>query len=60
MSRITIPLDASGIEGFDPKQPVKVLLTAGGQPVASKTVALGEKGYAQVSLDFDRAPTPRC
>lgn len=29
MARLTIPLDASGIEGFDPKQQVKVLLTSG-------------------------------
>ena len=38
MARITIPLDASGIDGFDSKQTVKVLLASGGKPIASDVV----------------------
>lgn len=53
MARLTIPLDASGIDGFDPKQPVKVLLTAGGTAVTSQTVTLDRKGQGQVAFDVD-------
>jgi hypothetical protein len=57
MARITIPLDASGIDNLDTKQPVKVLLTSDGKALASKVVALDEKGQALLSLDVDgRAP----
>ena len=52
MARLTIPLDATGIEGRDPKQPVKVLLTAGGKPLASTTVAFDAKGYAQAQFEI--------
>lgn len=55
MARILVPLDATGIDGFDPKQPVKVLLTAGGKPLASTTVEFDAKGYAQASLEFKEA-----
>ncbi len=50
MARLTVPLDASGIPEFDPKQPVKVLVAAGGKPIASETVSLDKKGQGQVSL----------
>lgn len=53
MARITIPLDASGIEGLDSKQPVKVLLTSGGRPVAAERVTFDTKGQAQISMDVD-------
>jgi hypothetical protein len=56
MARISIPLDASGIEGRDPKQPIKVLLAAGGKPVASKKVDLGVKGQSKVSLEVKGKP----
>ncbi len=52
MARITVPLDASGIEGFDPKQPVKVLVASGGKPLASQVANLDAKGKAQVAIDF--------
>jgi hypothetical protein len=54
MARITIPLDASGIEGLDPKQPVKVLLASGGKPLVSREVSLDPKGPTALSLDIDR------
>ena len=57
MARLTIPLDASGIEGFDPKQPVKVLLTSGGTPVASETITFDKKGLGQVGFDVDPKQT---
>lgn len=57
MARLTIPLDASGIEGFDPKQTVKVLLTSGGAPLASQAVTFDKKGQAQVAFDVDTART---
>ncbi|MEP7380227.1 MAG: carboxypeptidase-like regulatory domain-containing protein [Gemmatimonadota bacterium] len=57
MARLTIPLDASGIEGLDPKQPVKVLLTSGGTPVASQEVTFDKKGQAQAAFDVDPKQT---
>ncbi len=57
MARLTIPLDASGIEGFDPKQPVKVLLTSGGTPIASETITFDKKGVGQVAFDVDPKQT---
>lgn len=56
MARLTIPLDASGIEGFDPKQPVKVLLGSGGKPLVSRVVSLDAKGLGTLSLDIEREP----
>ncbi|MBC8085991.1 MAG: carboxypeptidase regulatory-like domain-containing protein [Phycisphaerae bacterium] len=53
MSRLTIPLDASGIEGLDAKQPVKVLLTSGGKPIASREVTFDKGQQAQVAFDVD-------
>ncbi|HET7794887.1 MAG TPA: carboxypeptidase-like regulatory domain-containing protein [Rhizobacter sp.] len=57
MPRLTIPLDASGIDGFDPKQqPVKVLLTSGGKPLASETVSLDGKGQGKLNLSVEGEP----
>lgn len=53
MARITVPLDASGIEGLDPKQPIKVLLVSGGKPLTSEVVTIDKKGQAQVSVDVE-------
>lgn len=53
MGKLTIPLDASGIVGLDHKQPIKVLVTAGGKPVASERVTLDKQGKGQVALDVD-------
>lgn len=55
MPRLTIPLDASGIDGFDPKQPVKVLLTSSGRPIGAQSVTFDRKGQGTVA--FDVAPT---
>ncbi|MFZ5622940.1 MAG: carboxypeptidase-like regulatory domain-containing protein [Gemmatimonadota bacterium] len=52
-ARVTIPLDASGIEGFDPKQPIKVLLAASGRPVAAETITLDRKGQGEVTLSIE-------
>ncbi|MCC6930480.1 MAG: carboxypeptidase regulatory-like domain-containing protein [Gemmatimonadaceae bacterium] len=56
MARLTIPLDASGIEGLDPKQPVKVLLASGDRPVAAQAVTFDKKGQAQAAFDLDNTP----
>ena len=56
MARITIPLDASGIDGLDPKQPIKVLLAAGGEPIASEEVTIGQEGQAHVSFEVEERP----
>jgi hypothetical protein len=53
MPRLTVPLDASGIPEFDPKYPVKVVVAAGGKPVASEKVSLDKKGQGKASLDVD-------
>jgi hypothetical protein len=53
MAKITIPLDASGVEGLDPKQPVKVLVVARGVPLAAEIVTLDKKGQAQVSIGIE-------
>ncbi len=55
MARLTIPLDASSVEGLDPKQPVKVLVTAGGKVVASERTTLDKKGMGQVAVDIKGA-----
>ncbi len=51
MPRLTVPLDASGIPEFDPKYPLKVVVAAGGKPVASEKVSLDKKGQGKVSFD---------
>lgn len=55
MARITIPLDASDIEGLEPEQPIKVLLAAGGKPIAAEEVTIG-KGQAEVSFEVEGQP----
>jgi hypothetical protein len=55
MARLTVPLEAVGIDGLDPKQPIKVLLASAGRPLASRTVTLDPKGSGAVNFDFDRA-----
>jgi hypothetical protein len=55
--RLTIPLDASGIEGFKPEQPVKVLVTDGkGRPVAdAQSVKLDAKGMGSATISVPAA-----
>lgn len=57
MARLTVPLEAVGIDGLDPRQPIKVVLASAGRPIASRTVTLESKGCGAVSFDFDRAAT---
>jgi hypothetical protein len=56
MARLTLPLDATGIEGRDPRQPVKALLTAGGKPLASQVIEFDPKGMAYAQFEFKEAP----
>lgn len=58
MARLTLPLDATGIEVRDPRQPVKALLTAGGKPLASQILEFDPKGYAYAQFEFKEAPGP--
>lgn len=58
MARLTLPLDATGIEGRDPRQPVKALLTAGGKPLASQVIEFDPKGMAYAQFEFKEAPGP--
>jgi hypothetical protein len=55
MARLTVPLDAAGIDDLDPKQPIKVVLASGERPLESRTITLDTKGGAAVSFDFERA-----
>ncbi|MCC6771667.1 MAG: carboxypeptidase regulatory-like domain-containing protein [Gemmatimonadaceae bacterium] len=57
MARLTVPLDAAGIDGFDPKQPVKVLLTSGGKPIGAQSVSLDKKGQGEATFDVDEKQT---
>ena len=51
MASITVPLDASAVQGLDPKQAVKVLLTSRGKPISSQSVTFEKKQQAQVTFD---------
>lgn len=52
MARLTLPLDATGIEARDRKQPVRALLTAGGRPVASQLLEFDPKGMAHARFEL--------
>src|SRR5688572_8531134 len=42
--QLTVPIDASGIEGFKPEQPVKVLIADKSGPLQSQSVKLDANG----------------
>ena len=48
---LQIPLDVSGIEGFKPEKPVKVIVQDSKGILHSKTVRLDEKGNLVLMLD---------
>jgi len=54
--KLEIPLDASEIEGFDPAQPVKVVISARDGSLESQTVKLSEKGKGTATFTFDEKP----
>ena len=55
--QLTVPLDASKVEGFKPEQKLKVaVLDAQNQVLASRTVAFDAKGNSKASFSFDKAP----
>jgi hypothetical protein len=58
MARLTLPLDAAGIDDRDPKQAVKALLTAGGKPLMSTLVEFDTKGQAWATFDLKELSGP--
>jgi len=55
-AKITVPLDASGIEGLDPKQGIKVLVAEGDKPLASQTTTFEKGQRTEVTLGFEGSP----
>ncbi len=53
---LEVPLDASGIEGFKPEQPVKVAVVAHDRPVASAVIKLDAKGQGSARLALKELP----
>jgi len=56
--RLTVPLDASDIEGFSPEHSVKVLIRARDGSHESQTVRLNAKGKGTATFAFDKKPGP--
>lgn len=54
--QMEVPLDASGIEGFKPDQPVQVLVQGGKGPLGSTLVKLDDKGRGVAKFAFAEAP----
>lgn len=55
--RLEVPLDASGVEGFKPDIPVKVVVVGGEDRVlASETVKLDSKGGGKATFTLKPAP----
>jgi hypothetical protein len=54
--RLTIPLDASGIEGFEPEQAIKVAVQARDGSLQSRTVKLDAKGKGAATFTFGERP----
>ena len=52
---LEVPLDASGIQGFKPEQPVKVLVKSS-KGAQSQTVQLSEKGLGCATFSFPEPP----
>ena len=53
--QLTVPLDASGIEGFKPEQPVKVLIADRNGPLQSQSVKLDAKGQGVARFAMPQA-----
>lgn len=54
--RLHVPLDASGIEGFEPQQTPKVVAQARDGSFCSTTVKFNKSGKAEAVLDFAKNP----
>jgi hypothetical protein len=54
--RLQVPLDASGVEGFKPDQPVKVVAQYAEGKTAEETVKLDAKGKGTATFTFDQDP----
>ncbi|MGE5342042.1 MAG: carboxypeptidase-like regulatory domain-containing protein [Candidatus Omnitrophota bacterium] len=53
---LQVPLDASGVEGFDPNQPVKVVVKDQDGKTYSQTVKLSKDGKGEAKFELDKAP----
>jgi len=53
---LTVPLDASGVEGFEPGQPVKVLIVDRKGKTQAKSVKLNAKGTGEARFSFRSPP----
>lgn len=54
---LVVPLDASGIEGFEPDQAVKVLVQDARGQVVTRAVQLDEQGRGEAQFRFDEQPS---
>jgi hypothetical protein len=54
--RLEVPLDASGVEGFKPTQPVKVAAVSGERTLASQRVDLDARGHGVARLTLPGRP----
>ncbi len=54
--KLAVPLDASGIEGFKPDHPVKVLVVDRRGAISSRLVKLDEKGRGLATFTFSDNP----
>ena len=55
---LRVPIDASGVEDFDPKQPVRVVAQARDGTTTSQTVRLDKEGKGEANLAFRDKPGP--
>ena len=54
--KLVIPLDATGIQDFDPKQPLKVMVMSREGIRQVQTVTLSAKGVGEAEFAFDEHP----
>ena len=55
-NKLTVPLDASGIDGFEPDMEIKVLVADGAGQAQSQCVGLDKKGTGSATFSFDGNP----
>lgn len=53
---LLVPLDASGVEGVEPGQEVKVALLSSNDETRVETVKLGKEGQGRATFRFDERP----
>ena len=56
--KLDVPLDASRVEGFDPRLKLKVLARDAKRAVGSAIVKFDERGKATASMTFEELPGP--